>query len=41
MEQEIQATRTELKELKAMHDDAQISKDAAQSELQKHEKVNT
>ncbi|WAR31935.1 CC151-like protein [Mya arenaria] len=39
MEQEIQLTRTELKELKAMHDDAQISKEAAQSELQKHEKV--
>lgn len=39
MEGEIQATRTELKELKAMHDDAQISKDAAQSELAKHEKV--
>ena len=39
MESEIQATRTELKELKAMHDDAQISKDAAQTELVKHEKV--
>lgn len=39
MESEIQSTRTELKELKAMHDDAQISKEAAQSELQKHEKV--
>ncbi|XP_045206562.1 outer dynein arm-docking complex subunit 3-like isoform X2 [Mercenaria mercenaria] len=39
MECEIQATRTELKELKAMHDDAQISKEAAQSELSKHEKV--
>lgn len=39
MEAEIQSTRTELKELKAMHDDAQISKDAAQTELSKHEKV--
>lgn len=39
MESEIQATRTELKELKAMHDDAQISKEAAQTELAKHEKV--
>ncbi|XP_052222822.1 outer dynein arm-docking complex subunit 3-like isoform X2 [Dreissena polymorpha] len=39
MEAEIQGTRTELKELKAMHDDAQISKEAAQSELSKHEKV--
>lgn len=39
MESEIQSTRTELKELKAMHDDAQISKEAAQTELQKHEKV--
>ncbi|XP_060602544.1 outer dynein arm-docking complex subunit 3-like isoform X2 [Ruditapes philippinarum] len=39
MEAEIQSTRTELKELKAMHDDAQISKEAAQSELSKHEKV--
>ncbi|KAL3870343.1 hypothetical protein ACJMK2_038417 [Sinanodonta woodiana] len=39
MEGEIQATRAELKELKAMHDDAQISKEAAQSELSKHEKV--
>lgn len=39
MESEIQATRAELKELKAMHDDAQISKEAAQSELAKHEKV--
>lgn len=39
MEAEIQSTRTELKELKAMHDDAQISKEAAQTELAKHEKV--
>lgn len=39
MEAEIQATRTELKELKAMHDDALISKEAAQTELSKHEKV--
>lgn len=39
MEGEIQATKAELKELKAMHDDAQISKEAAQSELSKHEKV--
>ena len=39
MEAEIQSTRNELKELKAMHDDAQISKEAAQSELAKHEKV--
>lgn len=39
MEGEIQGTRAELKELKAMHDDAQISKEAAQSELSKHEKV--
>lgn len=39
MEQEIIATKAELKELKAMHDDAQISKEAAQEELSKHEKV--
>lgn len=39
MESEINCTRTELKELNAMHDDAQISKEAAQTELAKHEKV--
>ncbi|KAK3092525.1 hypothetical protein FSP39_004008 [Pinctada imbricata] len=39
MEAEIRNTKAELKELKAMHDDAQISKDAAQAELSKHEKV--
>ncbi|KAL5012564.1 hypothetical protein ScPMuIL_011115 [Solemya velum] len=39
MEQEIRNTNMELKELKAMYDDAIISKDAAQSELVRHEKV--
>ncbi|KAL4219631.1 hypothetical protein ACF0H5_022203 [Mactra antiquata] len=39
MEAEIQCTRAELKELNAMHDDAEISKEAAQTELSKHEKV--
>ena len=39
MEAEINSTRTEIKELRAMHDDAQISKEAAQAELAKHEKV--
>ncbi|XP_033763026.1 coiled-coil domain-containing protein 151-like [Pecten maximus] len=39
MEAEIRSTRSELKELKAMHDDAQISKEAAQAELAKNEKV--
>ena len=39
MECEINMTGNELKELKAMHDDAQISKEAAQAELSKHEKV--
>lgn len=39
MESEIRSVRAELKELKAMHDDAQISKTAAQEELAKHEKI--
>lgn len=39
MEAEIQSTRTEIKELRAMHDDAQISKEAAQAELAKQEKA--
>ncbi|XP_060065745.1 outer dynein arm-docking complex subunit 3-like [Ylistrum balloti] len=39
MEAEIRSTRSELKELKAMHDDAQISKEAAQAELTKNETV--
>ena len=36
MEWEINSVRAELKELKAMHNDAQISKEAAQSELAQH-----
>ncbi|XP_022320197.1 outer dynein arm-docking complex subunit 3-like [Crassostrea virginica] len=39
MEAEIRNTKAELKELRAMHDDAHISKEAAQQELAKHEKV--
>ncbi|XP_061164227.1 outer dynein arm-docking complex subunit 3-like isoform X1 [Saccostrea echinata] len=39
MEAEIRSTKAELKELRAMHDDAHISKEAAQQELAKHEKV--
>ncbi|VDI11739.1 Hypothetical predicted protein [Mytilus galloprovincialis] len=39
MECEIRSVKAELKELKAMHDDAQISKTAAQEELAKHEKI--
>lgn len=39
LEQEICNTNVELKELRAMNDDAVISKDAAQSELVRHEKV--
>ena len=39
MEWEINSVRAELKELKAMHNDAQISKEAAQSELANQEKA--
>lgn len=39
MEAEIKRLRAELKDLKAMHNDAQISKEAAQSELRKHEEA--
>jgi len=39
MEGEIKRLRLELKDLKSMHNDAQISKEAAQSELRKHEEA--
>ncbi|XP_067940120.1 outer dynein arm-docking complex subunit 3-like [Watersipora subatra] len=39
MEAEIKRLRLELKDLKNMHNDAQISKEAAQSELRKHEEA--
>ncbi|XP_013412590.1 coiled-coil domain-containing protein 151 [Lingula anatina] len=39
MEAEIKRCREELKELRAMYNDAHISKEAAQAELHKHEEV--
>merc|ERR1711879_394554 len=39
MEQDIRSTRAQLKELKAMHNDAQLSKEAAVNELRRHEET--
>ncbi|RUS91204.1 hypothetical protein EGW08_001010 [Elysia chlorotica] len=39
MEAEIRSTRAQLKELKSMHNDAQLSKEAAVNELRRHEET--
>ncbi|GFS08612.1 coiled-coil domain-containing protein 151-like [Elysia marginata] len=39
MEAEIRSTRSQLKELKSMHNDAQLSKEAAVNELRRHEET--
>merc|ERR1712110_677424 len=39
MESDIRNTRAQLKELKAMHNDAQLSKEAAVNELRRHEET--
>ncbi|CAL1533535.1 unnamed protein product [Lymnaea stagnalis] len=39
IEQEIRSTRAQLKDLKAMHNDAQLSRDAAVNDLRRHEET--